>query len=149
MNFSIEPISEVWSDVQKLAQAHWSETQMAKDGEICNPLLSRYHNYEAIGCYLQFMAWENGIAVGHCGMYLVPSMHTQELLGTEDTWFLLPEYRKGRNAIRFYNFVEDEMNKRGATKIIMTAAPYNKAGRIMEYLGYKLASYNYSKTLQD
>ena len=81
-------------------------------------------------------------------MYITKSMHTQKTVANEDTWFLLPEYRKGRNAIRFYQFVEDEMKRLGVEKITMTAAPYNGACRIMEYLGYGLDKYCYSKALE-
>lgn len=145
--FAIESMADVWPEGRELARQHWAETEMAKAGEVFNPKFERYAQYEAMGCYVHFTVRDAGRLVGQCGMYLVPSMHTQQMLATEDTWFLLPEYRKGRNAIRFYHFVAAEMKRRGATKITMTAAPYNGACRIMEYLGYTLDCYKYSKHL--
>lgn len=127
------------------ARLHWQETEMFAAGEEFAPSFDRYSRYGE--AYTVFTARDDGRLVGHCGMYLVASMHTQQLMATEDTWFLLPEYRKGRNAIWFYNYVEAEMRRRGATKISMTAAPYNGACRIMEYLGYGLDSYRYSKQM--
>jgi hypothetical protein len=79
-------------------------------------------------------------------MYLCPSMHTQQLIATEDTFFLLPESRKGRNAIRLLDFVEAECKRRGAVEICMTAKLGNHAGRILELRGYSVVSRQYSKS---
>jgi hypothetical protein len=143
--FAIEPLSTVWDELVKNAWDHWQETQMHADGEPFNPLYERYARYG--DSLVVFTARDDGALVGNCTMYLVQSMHTQRLKAMEDTWFLKPEYRKGRNAIEFYRYVEKEMIRRGATKCHMTAAPENGACRIMEYLGYKLDKYMYSKVL--
>lgn len=143
--FAQEPLALVWNEMIGLAELHWAETDMAAAGEMFAPSFARYAQYG--DTYSVFTVRDGGRLVGHCGMYLVASMHSQKLLATEDTWYLLPEYRKGRNAIRFYHYVEAEMRKRGAEKITMTAAPYNGACRIMEYLGYKLDCYKYSRDL--
>ena len=143
--FAIEPLSTVWDELVKNAWDHWQETQMHADGEPFNPLYDRYARYG--DSLVVFTARDDGELVGNCTMYLVQSMHTQRLKAMEDTWFLKPEYRKGRNAIEFYRYVEQEMIRRGATKCHMTAAPENGACRIMEYLGYKLDKYMYSKVL--
>ena len=143
--FAIEPISTVWDELVRNGWAHWQETQMHADGEPFNPLYERYARYG--DALTVFTARDDGELVGNCMMYLVQSMHTQRLKAMEDTWYLKPEYRKGRNAIEFYKFVEAEMKRRGATKCHMTAAPENGACRIMEYLGFKLDKYMYSKDL--
>lgn len=140
-----EPLAEVWDEMIVNARLHWAETEMAAAGEVFAPSYARYAQYG--DSYLVFTVRDGGRLVGHCGMYLVASMHSQKLLATEDTWYLLPEYRRGRNAIRFYHFVEVEMRARGVEKITMTAAPYNGACRIMEYLGYRLDCYKYSRDL--
>ena len=143
--FGIEPLADVWDEMLVNARLHWNETAMAADGEPFAPSFDRYARYG--DAYTVFTVRDDSRLVGHCGMYVVQSMHTQLPFAVEDTWYLLPEYRKGRNAIRFYQYVEAEMIKRGATKCTMTAAPDNGACRIMEYLGYKLDCYKYSKAL--
>ena len=144
--FAIEPLAKVWDEMIVNARLHWDETAMAAAGEVFAPSFDRYSRYGDM--YTVFTARDDGRLIGHCGMYLTPSMHSQKVLATEDTWYLLPEYRKGRNAIEFYKFVEAEMFRRGAEKVTMTAAPYNGACRIMEYLGYTLDCYKYSKELR-
>lgn len=144
--FGIEPLAEVWDEMIANAYLHWQETQMCAEGEEFAPMYERYAQYGSM--YTVFTVRDGPKLVGHCGMYLTQSMHTQRLLATEDTWYLLPEYRRGRTAIQFHKFVKDEMIRRGASKITMTAAPYNGACRIMEYLGYKLDCYKYSLDLR-
>jgi len=144
----IEPLRQCWDEVIENARKHWNETEQFQRGEDFNPDQNRYFQYEDMGIYLQFTMRDQDKLVGHCGMYIMPSMHTQNLIATEDTWFLLPEYRKGRNAIKLYNFVEMVMKGKGVTEINMTAKTANNAGRIMEYLGYTLTAYQYSKHLE-
>jgi len=143
--FAIESIADCWDEVMVNAEAHWHETEQFQNGEDLNPDKSRYVQYEEAGIYIQFTARDEGRLVGNCGMYVMPSMHTQQIIATEDTWFLLPEYRKGRNAIKFYNFVEDKRKEMDVVDINMTAKPANNASRVMEYLGYTMTAYQYSK----
>lgn len=131
----------------RLASEHWRETEGYRHGQQFAPDLARYLQYEEVGYYVMFTVRHEGRMVGYAGLYFTPSMHTQELICTEDTWFLLPEHRKGRNAIDFYKFLEAECRRRGVVEIGVTAKLTNGAGRILEYLGYREVSKQYSKPL--
>lgn len=145
--FAIEKLTPIWSDIMRLAGAHWHETEGYRHGQTFAPDLARYLQYEECGYYVMFTVRDAGLMVGYAGLYFVPSMHTQELICTEDTWFLLPEYRKGRNALEFYKFLENECRRRGVVEIGVTAKLTNGAGRILEYLGYSEVSKQYSKPI--
>lgn len=145
--FAIEKLEPIWPHIMALAEAHWHETEGYRHGQAFQPDQARYLQYEAVDYYVMFTARHEGALVGYAGMYMTPSMHTQELIATEDTWFLLPEHRRGRNALEFYKFVEAECLKRGVREIGMTAKLTNGAGRILEYLGYREVSRQFSKHL--
>lgn len=145
MIFAIEKLKDCWDEIMVLAKEHWFETEEYRHGQPFNPLFERYDAYDRAGWLFQFTARDEGKLVGYATMYLVPSMHSQVQLATEDTWFLIPEYRKGRNAIRFYKYVEQEMVARGAKEVVMTAKMTNKAGKILEYLDFKPVAMQYSK----
>lgn len=145
--YQIERLAPIWPQIVAIATEHWKETEGYRHGQTFQPDAARYFQYEAIGFYVMFTARDEGRLVGYAGCYFTPSMHTQQLLCTEDTWFLLPEYRRGRNALEFYNFVEAECRRRGVVEIGMTAKLTNSAGRILEYLGYQVVSKQYSKHL--
>lgn len=147
MIFALEKVEDCWDEVFENHKLHYAETE-SYHNQTLNPDVERYIDYCKRGFFFMFTARDKGELVGNAGMYLMPSMHTKELCATEDTWFLLPEYRKGRNAIRFYQYVEKELKKMGAVEITMSSKLNNKSGRIMEYLGYTLTAYQYSKSVQ-
>lgn len=94
------------------------------------------------------MAKDGDLIIGHAGMYVSKSMHTQIQIATEDTWYLMPEYRKGRNAIKFYQFIENDLKKLGVAEITMHAKLANGSARIMEYLGYQFVAKTFMKEIE-
>lgn len=144
MIFGWEPLRDCWDEVMELARLHWEETEQYQRHPL-NPDKERYLHYNDTGYHRQYTVRDEGRLVGHAGMYLSRSMHTQVVMATEDTWYLLPEYRKGRNAIRFYRFIEDDLREHGVQEIHMSAKLSNSSGRIMEYLGYEFVQKGYLK----
>lgn len=147
VTFAIEPLAPIWPQFMGLAMQHWQETEGYRAGQQFAPDAYRYFQYNEMGMYVFFTVRDGPRLVGYAGIYFTPSMHTQRLIATEDCWFLLPEYRKGRNALNLHRFVEDECRRRGVVEIGMTAKLTNSVGRILEYLGYKEVSKQYSKHL--
>ena len=144
--FTIEPLAACWNEMLALASQHWQETMQWQHGKqpLC-PVVERYQQFESAGWFVQFMARDQGTAVGYAGMYLTPSMHTQQLIASEDTIFLLPSHRTGRNALRFFQFIEATCWERGAREIGATAKPNHAAGRLLAYMGLTLINHQYSK----
>ena len=142
--FASESGADVWPELTELHQRHWLETEAARHGQPFAPRLDRYHEYERIGWYVLFTARDGEKLVGNLGVYFAPSMHTQELIATEDTLFLLPEYRRGHNAIDFIKFVEVECWKRGVVEISITAKN-DKVGKLLMHLDFQPTSVQYSK----
>lgn len=143
--FGVERLADVWDEFEFLAMCHWAETDMARNGEVLNLDRNRYLRYG--DTYLLFTVRDEGKLVGQCGIYVTPSMHTQEMIATEDALYFLPEARRGRRMLDFHKFFLEEMRKRGVSKVFMTAAPYNGACRLLEYIGYRLSCYKYELDL--
>lgn len=143
--FAVEPLEQVWDEFVALAEQHWKETQGYRHGQPFCLSFERYNAYAKVGWYLQFTARDQGRLVGYGGVYIVPSMHTQQLIATEDSWYLAPEYRKGWNAVRFFRFMEQEGVKRGVVESTLTTPTHLKSGLICERLGYKPVATVYNK----
>ena len=137
MIFAIEKLKDCWDEIMVLAERHWNETQNFRHEEGFNPKFERYQQQEEWGNYIQFTARENGELIGYGGVYIVPSMHSQELMANEDTWFMAPEHRKGWDSIKFFRFMEDECKRRGAKSITLSAPVTTRAETIHRFLGYK------------
>ena len=134
--FAVEPIAEVWDEVVGLAKQHYCETQLYRHSQPFNPSFERYKHYNEAGCYIQFTVRDAGRMVGYGGAYIMPSMHTQRIIATEDTWYLLPEYRKGWTALKFFRFMQEECRKRGAEDVTLTVPEGIGTGVLCERLGY-------------
>lgn len=130
-----------------LASEHWKETEMYRHGQEFKPIFERYNQYAKLGWLFHFVARDEGKMVGYSLIYLTPSMHTQKSIATEDTFFLSPSHRKGRNGIRFYRYIEQEMFKKGAFEVVFTAKMTNSVGKILEYLDFQRVAVQYSKQL--
>ena len=148
--FSEEKLENCWHDIydapEGLAFKHWNETQGYKNQRY-NPLFERYQQYEKGGFFVQFVAKHGERLVGYAGVYTLPSMHSQALVSVEDTWFLLPEYRKGWNAIHFYRYMENACRKRGVIEATLTLPDEKALDPIVKRLGYTLRNRQYSKNL--
>lgn len=148
--FAVEPLEKCWNEWLEMATLQWEETEGYRHNQTMAPIFERYNQYNKVGWFLMFTARDEGRLVGSCGVYLVPSMHTQALIATEDTWYMRKEYRKGRNAINFYKFGEAEIVKRGAVEFSVSSKMIDgkpTTGRLLEYLDFSVIGIQYSKRL--
>jgi len=153
MIFALEPLEQCWNEIylppDGLAYRHWLETQQHRHDQPYKPLFDRYNSYAKLGAFLQFTARENGRLVGYSGVYIGQSMHTQATISTEDTWYLLPEYRKGWNAIKFYKFIEAYCLPMEISEVTLTipVTKDERLGHMLGRMGYTAVSVQYSKSL--
>lgn len=147
LTFQIEKVRAVFPMVATMGLAHWHETETYRHNQPYKPDLERYAYYEDEGMYVMYTARdENNLVVGNLGMYVSESMHSQQLIATEDTLFLVPQYRKGRNAMRLIKFMVDDMRSRGVVEILVTAKNV-RVGRLLEHLDFKPVASQYSLTV--
>lgn len=148
VTFGFEPLADVWDEWMELVKIHWGETEQYRGEELC-PQKEAYLRYAAADMFVLFTVRDADRLVGYSGMYIVPNMHTSTKFAREDTWFLHPDYRKGFTVVRFLRFVEKELVRRGAKSCWMSAKLSNKAGRILEFAGYKAISTTYIKNFEE
>jgi GNAT superfamily N-acetyltransferase len=134
--FSRERIENIAEEIKVLHRAHWDETEEHRHGLPFDPDYATFARYERAGRYVLFTVRKENRLCGNCAMYLDRSTHTQTVLATEDTLYLLPLARTGRVARRFVGYVEKAMRLLGASEIHITVKTVNKAGRFLRMLGY-------------
>jgi hypothetical protein len=134
--FSLERIEDIEAEIKPLHLAHWDETEAHRHGLSFDPDYATFTRYERAGRYVLFTVRKENRLCGNCAMYLDRSAHTQTILATEDTLYLLPMARTGRVARHFVGYVENAMRLLGASEIHITVKTVNKAGRFFRMLGY-------------
>lgn len=139
--FAVERGANILPELEVLHKAHWTETEAYHRGIPMNPDIAACIVDEQCGRLMQFTARHQGALVGNIRMYVNQrSRHTQAPIAHEDTVYLLPEWRGGRFALRFLQYMEacvaqlhDE-----DTEVYMDDKVANpSAARLLEFLEYE------------
>lgn len=86
--------------------------------------------------------------VGHWTLNL--TFHPQSknlLIANCQNLFIIKEYRKNNNAIKFIKYTEDVLKKRGVKSIIFGVNPQLNTDRLLKILGYSIEEIVLSKEL--
>ncbi|WP_107693072.1 GNAT family N-acetyltransferase [Nitrosospira sp. Nsp2] len=147
--FARERMEDIVHEMKLLHQAHWNETEAHRHGLALNPDYDMFYRYERAGRYVLFTLRNDGRLQGNCALYLDKSTHTQTLIATEDTLYLLPEARKRGAARQFVEYCENALKSLGVKEINVSVKTVNKAGRFFRMLGYRHVENGLSKILED
>jgi GNAT superfamily N-acetyltransferase len=149
MVFARERMEDIAGEMKLLHQAHWNETEGHRHDLALNPDYGIFIRYERAGRYVLFTLRNDGRLQGNCALYLDKSTHTQTLIATEDTLYLLPDARKRGTARRFIEYCENALKSLGVKEINVSVKTVNKAGRFFRMLGYRHVENGLSKILED
>ena len=142
LTFQAEPLTDAWPELVAMHYQHWQENESWRGP--FEPLLERYLVHERLGGFVLFTARDGEKLVGSLGVFLTPSRHTQQLIASEDYLYLLPEYRRGRNAMKLIATAERCCWDRGAVEIEVTAIS-DRIGALLRSLDYEPVAVQYSK----
>ena len=147
--FAIEPVERCWNEVMILAHQHWAGTRSYRRHEPFNPSFERYQACNQSGFFQLFTARDGETLAGYFGVYVTDSMHSQKRMATEDTFYLAPAYRGGRNALRFLAYIEKQCQAWGVKELMFSCEIDNESGikGLLTHLDYAPVIVQYSKRL--
>lgn len=148
-NYTLQPerCAAVLPELAKLHLAHWQETEHYRHGLEFNPDYEGGLMREACGEYLLLTMRHEGALVGNFGMAFSRSAHTQTLLAQEDTVFISPEHRKGRNFLRLMQYGEYAARHFGARELRLTTKLTNRVADMLPRMGYEHVAQQFVKFL--
>lgn len=141
LTFQAERLLDIQKEMHELHQLHWLETEGYRHG------LELDMDYDAMvldeqeGRLIQFTARAGKQLAGNFRLYLGRSRHTGTRFAKEDTLYLLPHHRIGRNALRLLEYAKKCLMALGYREFradVKTPA----AGRLLEHCGFKPVSTN-------
>lgn len=153
ITFHVERVADCWDELYPLAAQHHQSSENYKRHEPFNPSKTRYVRYNDAGIFHLLTARDQGAMVGYFGVYTMESMHSQLPLVREDTFYLAPAYRGGRNALRFLLYTESFMRqfaKPGVpVEVLFSCEEDNTSGikKLLHYLEYTPVIMVWSKYL--
>lgn len=146
ITFHVEPLKDIWDDIERLANAHWNETETHRHHQKLNINKQKYNHYNESDYHVMYTARDDGYMFGCCGMYFSDSMHTGARIANEDNFFILPEYRNKKHAFLFHQFIESDLFSKGVDEIVVTTkVAYPKAAKFFEKIGYELIGQQFYK----
>lgn len=149
LTFQVERFDAVLPELHLQHSAHWLETEKHRHGLAMEPDYDAMVMAERAGQMVQFTARADGSLAGNVRMYVRESRHTRTRYAQEDTLYLAPDHRRGRNAIRFVEFVHDSMRAIGVLEIRADAKLVNGTDRLLKHLGYQPVATTFVKFLED
>lgn len=147
---SCERLIDTLPQLRALHEEHWQETEGHRHSIRMNPDYPRGLDLELQGRYFLIVARHaSGAVVGNYGLYLARSMHTSELIATEDTLFISSAHRKGRLGISMIRYAETALAQLGATELNVSVKLVNSVGPMIERMGYMPVGTQYTKILKE
>lgn len=137
--FQVERLADVLPELHAHHELHYRETEKHRAGIPLDMDYPGMLERERAGGLIQFTARvkSTGTLVGNIRINIASSSHTRTLLSTEDTFFVLPEHRRGFMAVRFWQWAEACGISIGIREARFNSKLVNKADRLAIYLGYK------------
>ena len=104
-----------------------------------DPDYDAYRAIEKVGRFRGFLAKDGDKTIGYAWYFISKHRHFKNhVWAVVDDFWLEPAYRKGRVAIRFFEFIEERLKAiEGLTAIVQGARPgHSAAQRLFEHMGY-------------
>ena len=150
LTFRAEHLVDILDEIAPLHEAHYRETEGYHRGIPLRPNIAAALADERRGRLLQLTARHDGRLVGNFRLYVTDSRHTSRLIAVEDTIYLLPEYRIGRNGLRFVQYMEACVRLLGVSEVYLDDKVANPAaGKLLQHLGYTHVANRRHKLLED
>lgn len=147
VTFQVERMSDLVDEIKPLHVAHWNETEKHRHGQSLSADYAAFVASERAGQYVLFTTRKDGLLIGNCACYLHRSTHTQRLVATEDTLFVLKAHRSGRMGIEFFKYCERVLTEIGASEVRLKVSTTNAVDKMLQRQGYEFTAHELSKQL--
>jgi len=142
LSYHKENLREVYFDIEKM---------LKDDAMECDePFLLDMNlllTYNDSGFRRQYLVKDGDKIVGQSAFYFSDNTRGNIPTAQEERWYLLPEYRKGWTVVKLWRFIEQDLKKDGAEKIMITIDPKSRIKNLLTRQGFELSSMTYEKEL--
>jgi GNAT superfamily N-acetyltransferase len=142
MEYALESIATDPKATTELWLAHWEETETQYRIAPLNPDIDLMKRMDENGKLRYFTARDNGALVGHLLFAVGNDRLTMTPSAGEEFFYLTPEHRKGRNALRLINFAIAYLKAEGMRSITMTSKLTTNRGidSLLKHVGFRHVS---------
>lgn len=146
VSFQLESWEQYSADAPALWQQHWLELAGDPARMPMGPDVAFYSVCDASGALCILTARAKGVLVGYCLVVVRPHPHYRTVLcGFEDSYWLAPEWRRGRTGWLLLQETERALRKRGVQRIFFMTKMSHNLGKLFTRLGFVKTDETYSK----
>lgn len=149
LHFDVEPLKAVQPEMLALTPRHWNEIR-DRNTPALDVNWAWFASLEESRNLLIVTARNNGELVGYMLFVVAPLPHYRgHLCAHDDAHYLVPEFRKGWNGVRFIRAAEKALKERGVTRVSFhhkNRSDINR-GAVFKRLGYDPIETIWSKRL--
>lgn len=149
LTYQLESFESFYAGAQELMEEHHREVARDKAHLQVSLDLPRYRVLDARGELLILTARHEGKMIGYLMVALARHPHYAVRCGFEDAHFLSKSYRQGlRNPwFRLVELAENLARELGLFSLTIHSKPSNRAGEVLELLGYPKSDELHTKVL--
>ena len=149
ITYEVGNAKECFNEIQRLFQDHYEEISLLKDYEL-KPDYARYFSIHEKDMLQVILCKDDDKIVGYIVFFICKHLHYIDcVLATEDIYYLKPEYRKGRTAIKMFKFAEQYLKSLNVDMIKYGTKIHSDNTSLFEYMGYSFTEKVYTKMLKD
>ncbi len=149
ITYQVEKWAAIYPEMAPILVQHWKEVALGHDKVPLDVAYDRYLAMCEAGALHIVSVREDGRLIGYHVAIVGGHLHYASTKhGITDVYYILPEYRAGRIAIRLFQRVEAEMRALGVVKLFTGCKLHiagGRVGKLFEYLGYIKTEELYTK----
>lgn len=148
MRFQSEKITESWAECLPLFRKNFEESGIR--GATLEPNLAGYQELQNMDKLQWFTAKDSdGRIFGYAAFFITHNFHSNHILAYQDVFYVVPE-RRGIPAIRFFKFIDNELEHLNIDFIVRQSTPYSDWSRTLTRSGYfKQETVFFKKVVKD
>jgi len=145
--FQRESVAAVWDEALPLMLVNHAETGALAGCEF-DPDREKFEKLDELGMIRVFTARIDGGLVGYAAFIIGPHLHYRDTVwAIQDVVFLVPAHR-GRAAIRFLRWQDDELACAGVDLVYRHVTVRNAWGRTLIRMGYHAEAQRFVRDLR-
>ena len=149
LTYKVDDWMENLPAFKAISQQHYDEIETLKEFPL-DLDFDAYENLWRMGKLVFVTAKDEEKLVGYIVYFVAPHMHSKNCITAhEDIYFLKPEYRKGRNGIKMFQFAQEHLKSKGVDLILYSTKFAFDNSSLFEYLGCKPIDKVFTKLLQE
>lgn len=137
IQFKIEPVLSVRSEMETLLLDHYEELTLNKSVVKLNPDWEEYNRLEISNKFTLITVRLETNLIGYIAFFIKPHIHYKDLIvASNDVLYLKKEYRLGMTGVRMLKYAEQTVKELGADKITWHVKHSSDFRPILHRMGY-------------